>query len=104
VSEWPKEADCKSAGKAYVGSNPSRPTKHIERDTVVWTVSVRATLLWLPVGFATTGAIQPYRALGFVERQPIDVVLAWAPMRSTPSRRAGIAPPAIRLWPSAPFE
>jgi len=50
-------------------------------------------LLWLPVGFATTGAIQPYRALGFVERQPIDVVLAWAPMRSTPSRRAGIAPP-----------
>ena len=27
VSEWPKEADCKSAGAAYGGSNPSRPTR-----------------------------------------------------------------------------
>ena len=26
VPEWPKGADCKSAGKAYGGSNPSRPT------------------------------------------------------------------------------
>ena len=26
VSEWPKEADCKSAGSAYGGSNPPRPT------------------------------------------------------------------------------
>jgi hypothetical protein len=27
MSEWLKEADCKSAGYAYVGSNPTRPTK-----------------------------------------------------------------------------
>lgn len=26
VSEWPKEADCKSAGSAYEGSNPSPST------------------------------------------------------------------------------
>jgi hypothetical protein len=26
MSEWLKEADCKSAGYAYVGSNPTRPT------------------------------------------------------------------------------
>ena len=26
VPEWPKGADCKSAGIAYVGSNPARPT------------------------------------------------------------------------------
>src|SRR5713101_7494524 len=26
VSEWPKEAVCKIAGAAYVGSNPTRPT------------------------------------------------------------------------------
>src|SRR3954468_16257440 len=26
VPEWPKGADCKSAGSAYGGSNPSRPT------------------------------------------------------------------------------
>jgi hypothetical protein len=26
VPEWPKGADCKSAGDAYGGSNPSRPT------------------------------------------------------------------------------
>ena len=26
VPEWPKGADCKSAGTAYGGSNPSRPT------------------------------------------------------------------------------
>ncbi len=26
VPEWPKGADCKSAGYAYVGSNPTRPT------------------------------------------------------------------------------
>lgn len=26
VSEWLKEADCKSVAKCYVGSNPTRPT------------------------------------------------------------------------------
>lgn len=26
VSEWLMEADCKSAGLAYAGSNPARPT------------------------------------------------------------------------------
>ena len=26
MPEWPKGADCKSAGIAYVGSNPARPT------------------------------------------------------------------------------
>ena len=26
VPEWLKGADCKSAGSAYVGSNPTRPT------------------------------------------------------------------------------
>ena len=25
MSEWLKEADCKSAGSAYAGSNPARP-------------------------------------------------------------------------------
>ena len=29
VPEWPKGADCKSAGKAYGGSNPSLPTPAI---------------------------------------------------------------------------
>ena len=27
VSEWLKEADCKSVALCYVGSNPTRPTK-----------------------------------------------------------------------------
>src|SRR5207302_7311806 len=27
VPEWPKGADCKSAGTAYGGSNPPRPTR-----------------------------------------------------------------------------
>ena len=26
MPEWLKGADCKSAGSAYVGSNPTRPT------------------------------------------------------------------------------
>ena len=40
VPEWPKGADCKSAGYAYEGSNPSRPTfsgprrvEHVEKVT-----------------------------------------------------------------------
>ena len=27
MSEWLMEADCKSAGDAYAGSNPARPKK-----------------------------------------------------------------------------
>ena len=33
VPEWPKGADCKSAGTAYEGSNPSRPTHPHGRPT-----------------------------------------------------------------------
>ena len=31
VPEWPKGADCKSAGTAFGGSNPSRPTPNLRQ-------------------------------------------------------------------------
>ena len=32
---WPKGADCKSAGNAFEGSNPSPPTNHETAEDIV---------------------------------------------------------------------
>ena len=38
MPEWLMGADCKSAGYAYVGSNPTRPKLEIEIVTILITI------------------------------------------------------------------
>ncbi len=44
VPEWPKGADCKSAGSAFDGSNPSPSTIYRKASSLSWLFSFQNTL------------------------------------------------------------
>src|SRR6185437_10113565 len=96
LPEWPKGAVCKTAGSAYVGSNPTPATQL--QAPIAGPVVIYRPAEWLP----TPGQL----CRQTIEHGPVGCPAAGLPAPAEPPigpvLRGSAAPPAGWLWPSRP--
>ena len=75
LPEWPKGADCKSAGIAYVGSNPTpATTREMSFLTAPDSLALRVVGAVSILAGSLPGRMPGYRSLGFTGVAPASVV------------------------------